>query len=443
MRKITFIGAGSIVFARKLMIDLLSVPELKESTICLMDIDQERLKYIQRLGKIIIKEKGFKTSIEATTDLKTALKDANYVISMIQVGGLEAYKLDIEIPLKYGVNQAVGDTIGPGGVFRGLRTIPVYLDLARNIEKLCPDALFINYANPMAINCWALNKATDLKNIGLCHSVQNTARDLARYIDVPYDQLNYRVAGINHMAWFIKFERNGEDLYPLIREKFFDPMIYKQDVTRFEFLKHFGYFVTESSIHMSEYVPYFRKSAEWNKRIHEIQKNKKQEAWTTPDESGVYLKVCRERTATFYKDVQQLIDKEEIKMLRSHEYASNIIEAMETGRPVIIHGNVENNCHIKNLPVGCTVEVPCVVDKNGIQPTYVGSLPAQLAAINRTNINVQELAVEGALSGNKEFIYQAIMMDPLTSAVLTLSEIHNLVTEMFEAEKQYLPQFNI
>jgi alpha-galactosidase len=442
MRKITFIGAGSIVFARKFIIDILSIPELRESTICLMDIDKERLKYIHKLGMRIIEKNNFKTNIKATNDLKIALKDANYIISMIQVGGLEPYKLDIEIPLKYGVNQAVGDTLGPGGVFRGLRTIPVYLNLARNIEKLCPDALFINYANPMAINCWALNKATNLKNVGLCHSVQNTSKDLARYINMPYEQLNYRVAGINHMAWFLEINKKGEDLYPLIREKSLDPMIYKQDVTKFEFLKYFGYFVTESSMHMSEYVPYFRKSAEWNKKIHEIQKNKEKEAWTTSDESGVYLKVCQERESTFYKDVQQLIDEEDAKLSRSHEYGSNIIEAMETGRPLIIYGNVENNGHIKNLPTGCTVEVPCLVDKNGIQPTYVGSIPTQLASLNQTNINVQELTVEGALSGNKESIYQAVMMDPLTSAVLTLPEIYNLVTEMFEAEKQYLPQFN-
>lgn len=448
MRKITFIGAGSIVFAKNLLLDILSVPELRNSKISLMDIDAERLALIEKLARRVIDANGFETAVEVTTNRREALKGAKYVISMIQVGGLDGYQFDIEIPRKYGVNQAVGDTLGPGGVFRGLRTIPVYLDIAKDMEDLCPDALFINYVNPMAINCWALNKATKIKNVGLCHSVQGTAEDMARYLDLPYEGVNYISAGINHMAWFLKYERNGEDLYPRLKEKYNDPDIYKHDVSKFEFLKYFGYFVTESTIHLSEYVPYFRKSEEWVKKIHKMQREDPENSyggplgWTTEDESGAYLKVCREVNKTFFEDMKRLVE-EDLEIKRTHEYGSYIIEAMETNKAVIIHGNVENKGYITNLPQGSVVEVPCVVNKNGIQATHIGELPPQLAALNRTNINVQELAVEGSLTGDKEKIYQAVMMDPLTSAVLTLPEIYCMVDEMFEANKRWLPQFNI
>ena len=414
MRKITFIGAGSIVFAKNLLIDILSVPELRDTKISLMDIDSKRLAMTEKLANRIVEENDFPTVIEATTNRREALKDADYVIAMIQVGGLEAYEMDIKIPKKYGVNQAVGDTLGPGGVFRGLRTIPVYLDIAKDMEELCPEALFLNYVNPMAINCWALNKATDIKNVGLCHSVQGTAAEICEYIDVPFEEVNYISAGINHMAWYLNFEKDGKDLYPEIKAKYDDPDVYKHDVTKFEFLKHFGYFVTESTIHMSEYVPYFRKNKDWISTIHKMQREQPENSyggdigWTTEDESGVYLHVCQVRNETYLEDMEELINSE-IKMKRSNEYGSHIIEAMETGREKVIHGNIQNDGHITNLPQASVVEVPCLVNKNGIQPTYVGDLPTQLAALNRTNINVQELAVEGALTGDKEKIYQAII----------------------------------
>jgi alpha-galactosidase len=448
MRKITFIGAGSIVFAKNILIDILSVPELRETKVSLMDIDPKRLEMIEKLANRIVEENNFPTEIEATTDRRKALKDADYVISMIQVGGLDAYEKDIEIPRKYGVNQAVGDTLGPGGVFRGLRTIPVYLEIAKDMEELCPDALFLNYVNPMAINCWAINEATNIKNVGLCHSVQGTAAEICEYIDVPYEEVNYVSAGINHMAWYLKFEKDGKDLYPEIKAKYDDPDTYKHDVTKFEFLKHFGYFVTESTIHMSEYVPYFRKNEEWISTIHRMQREQPEDSygggigWTTEDESGVYLHVCKVNKETYWEDMEELINSD-IEIKRSNEYGSHIIEAMETGREKVIHGNVKNEGHITNLPDGSVVEVPCLVNKNGIQPTYIGDLPTQLAALNRTNVNVQELAVEGALTGDKEKIYQAVMMDPLTASVLDMDQIRAMVDEMFEAEKEWLPNFDI
>ncbi|KXA92088.1 alpha-galactosidase [candidate division MSBL1 archaeon SCGC-AAA259E17] len=447
MAKISMIGAGSIVFARNLMTDILSYPELRDSEISLMDIDLERLELIERLGKKIIDENGFDTELEATTDRRESLENADYVISIIQVGGLDAFELDIEIPNEYGVNQAVGDTLGPGGVFRGLRTIPVYIDMAEDMEELCPDTLFINYVNPMAINCWAMNEATEIETVGLCHSVQGTARDMAEYVGEPFEEVNYRAAGINHMAWFLNFEKEGEDLYPRLKEKYHDSETYEKDVTKFEILKHFDYFVSESSIHMSEYVPYFRDSEEWRERIHRRQGEEPSSSyggeigWTTDDESGVYLKVCRKKAENFLEDMEDMIDESDFEINRSLEYGSRIIHSMETGNPTVIHGNVRNDGLIDNLPEGCTVEVPCLVDKSGIQPTDIGELPPQLAALNRTNVNVQKLAVEGALNGSKEKVEQAVMMDPLTSSVLDLNKIRKMVGELFKAEDEYLPQF--
>lgn len=440
MAKITIIGAGSVTFAKNIIFDLLSYPELSGSTISLMDIDIQRLNIITKLAKKMIVQENFKAEIESTTDRRKALKSANYVIAMIQVGGLEASDIDISIPLKYGINQAVGDTMGPGGVFRGLRTIPVFLDIARDMEELCPDAIFINYVNPMAINCWAMNRASGVRTVGLCHSVQFTAEGIAGSLGVPYEEVSYRSAGINHQAWFIEFKHKGRDLYPMLKEKYYDPGIYKNDVTRFEFLKYFGYFVTESSIHMSEYVPFFRKSREWMNKIHEAEKQSNWGGydWSTPDNCGVYLKVNKEIHKTYFDDMWKMLEENKVKVSRSNEYGASIVHAMETGEPEIIHGNVDNTNLITNLPQGCCVEIPCLVDRNGVQPTYIGKLTTQLAALNRTNINVQELTVEGALTANKDAIYQAVMMDPLTSTMLTLPDIHAMVTEMFEAQKDYL-----
>ena len=434
MSKITIIGAGSGVFTRNLVRDILSYPELSGSTISLMDIDATRLEYMRKALQRLVEQEQYPAKLEATLNRKEALKGADYVILTIQVGGLKPFEHDIYIPLKYGVRQAVGDTIGPGGVFRALRTIPVILDIAKDMEELCPEALLLNYVNPMAMNCWALNQETNIKNVGLCHSVQGTAEFLAGIIGVSMEDISYLCAGINHMAWFLRFEANGKDAYPIIREKAKDPEIYTQDVTKFEVLRHFGYYVTESSFHLSEYVPYFRKSDDWINRIHRTH------SWHKEYYDGMYLHCCLDAAKTLLEDLREMAEASYIDPRRSREYCATIIHSLETNSPNVINGNVENKGLITNLPEGCCVEVPCLVNRNGIQPTFVGNLPSQLAALNRTNINVQELAVTGALAADREAVYHAVMMDPLTSSVLDLDEIRQMVDEMFEAEKEYLPE---
>lgn len=434
MAKITFIGAGSIVFAKGLLVDILSFKALEGSTISLMDIDPKRLDLMKRVANKIVMQEGFKASIEATTDRRKAIVGSDYVINMIQVGGLDAFEKDISIPLKYGIDQAVGDTLGPGGVFRGLRTIPVLLDIMMDMEELCPDALFLNYANPMAINCWAINAASKIRNVGLCHSVQGTAEDIADYIGAPLEEVSYKCAGINHMCWFLEYRWRGRDVYPLLKEKYNDEKTYSRDIVKFEVLRHFGYFVSESSYHMSEYVPYFRKSKRWLGKI------KGMDSWLK-EYDGSYYNECAKLNSSFYEDMEEVLAQDKILIERTHEYAAYIINAIETGEPTVIYGNVMNKGLIDNLPGGCMVEVPCLVDKNGIQPVKIGELPPYLAALDRTNVSVQELAVKGALSGDKDMVCQAVMMDPLTSSILTMPEIHRMVAEMFEAEKEYLPQF--
>lgn len=426
MAKIVFIGAGSVVFASRLLTDIVYHQELRNSTIALMDIDAERLDVITQFAHTLASKYAPDLKIESTLNRREALKDADYVVIMIQVGGLEAFEYDIYIPLKYGVNQEVGDTIGPGGVFRGLRTIPVLLDICYDMEELCPDALLINYANPMAINCWAMNKATKIKNVGLCHSVQGTAMQLAEYINVPYEDVYYWVAGINHQAFFLEFKYKGRDAYPLLWEAMKKKEIYEKDKVRFEMMKYLGYFITESSHHLSEYVPYFRTTEERRKIYCEPR-------W-------FYLEICKEAWKPHFERIKRQIRGEiPIELDRSHEYCVDIIYSMETGRPCRINGNVENKWLITNLPNGCCVEVPCLVDKGGIHPCHVGDLPPQCAALNRTNINVQELAVKAALEKDRNAALQAIMFDPLTSAILTPREIEKMVDEMFKVEAKWIP----
>ncbi|MCD6290923.1 MAG: alpha-glucosidase/alpha-galactosidase [Anaerolineae bacterium] len=444
MPKITLIGAGSVVFTRNLTSDILLVPELQDSTISLMDIDPARLELARDLVQRMIDERRLPARVEATLDRREAIKDADFVIITIQVGGLEAYKLDIEIPRKYGVGQCVGDTLGPGGVFRGLRTIPVLLDIGREMDELCkPDALLINYSNPMSINCWAFAEGSGRPHVGLCHSVQGTTEMLAHWIGAPYDEVTYKSAGINHQAWILEFKWKGEDAYPLIRKAAEDPQHRGEEPVRIEMMEQFGYFVTESSGHASEYVPYFRKT---DKMIEEeLVPRFKSEAdeWFRWGRTGGYYDHCVSRLDTYLDEVkEQIAGERPLPTQRTHEYGSYIIEAMVTNRPTVIHGSVPNTGLITNLPEGCSVEVPCLVDGNGIRPCYVGDLPEQLAALNRNMINVQALAVQGALTGDREAIVHAVMLDPLTAAVCTLPQIRAMVNEMFEAQAQWLPQFS-
>jgi len=442
MPKIALIGAGSVVFTRNLCNDILLTPALQDSTIVLMDIDPQRLAQAHDLVRAIVDRRGAQARVEATTERRKAVQDADYVITTFQQGGLDAYKLDIEIPQRYGVEQCVGDTLGPGGVFRALRTIPVLIDLCHDMDDLAPDALLLNYVNPMAANCWAVEIGTGRPHVGLCHSVQGTSEMLAEWIGVPYKEVIFYCAGINHQAWFLEFRRKEEDLYPLIRAAIERPEIYAQEPVRIEMMKHFGYFVTESSGHASEYVPYFRKTAQMVNEDLVPRFTDKVNHWFEFGRTGGYLRYCVRRFAEAQQEYQELLQGvRDLPDERTHEYGSIIIEAVETNRPVRINGNVPNWGLIDNLPQGCCVEVPCLVDGNGIQPTTVGELPAQLAALNRTNINVQELTMEAALTGEVEAVYHAVMLDPLTATVCTLPQIRSMVTEMLEAEAQWLPQF--
>jgi alpha-galactosidase len=407
-----------------------------------MDVNPGRLSQARDLVRAIIDRQGLNTRLEATTDRREALRNAGYVITTFQQGGLDAYKLDIDIPQRYGVEQCVGDTLGPGGVFRALRTIPVLIDLCHDMDDVAPDGLLLNYVNPMAANCLAVDLATGRPYVGLCHSVQGTGEMLAEWVGVPYEEVVFLCAGINHQAWFLEFRRGQEDLYPRIWEAIERPEIYGREPVRIELMKSFGYFVTESSGHASEYVPYFRKSAQMVNEDLVPRFKDERNFWFEHGRTGGYLHFCTKWFEEAQKDFQRMLDRvKDLPTKRSQEYGSYIIEAMETNRPTCINGNVRNVHLIENLPQGCCVEVPCLVDSRGIQPTTVRALPAQLAALNRTNINVHELTVEAALSGDPDAVYHAVTLDPLTAAVCTLPQIHSMVDELLQAETQWLPKF--
>jgi alpha-galactosidase len=442
MTKITFIGAGSVVFTRNLCNDILLTPALQDVTISLMDLDAGRLAGARDAVQALVDRRGLKARVEATTERREAVRGADYVITTFQQGGLDAYALDIAIPQKYGVEQCVGDTLGPGGVFRALRTIPVLIELGREMDELAPHALLLNYVNPMAANCWAYDRATGRPHVGLCHSVQGTSEMLAGWANAPYDQVVYRAAGINHQAFFLEFRHGAEDLYPRIREAAQRETIYGSEPVRIDLMNHFGYFVTESSGHASEYVPYFRKSARMVNEELVPRFTDTHDAWFDFGRTGGYLRHCLGRLEDAQHDFEALASGEkELPTERTHEYGSQIIEAVETNRPARINGNVPNRDLIPNLPYGCCVEVPCLVDSNGIQPTRVDDYPTQLAALNRTNINVQELIVEAALTGSRQAVHYAVQLDPLAAAVCTLPQLRAMTEELLEAQERWLPQF--
>lgn len=440
MPKITFIGAGSLVFTRNLCNDILLTPALEGSTLALMDIDAERLDGAKRLVEALVRHRGTRATVEATLDRKEALRGADYVVTTFQQGGLEAYTSDIEIPQRYGVEQCVGDTLGPGGVFRALRTIPVLLDICHELDAVAPDALLLNYVNPMAANCWAVDRATGRPHIGLCHSVQGTSELLAEWLGVPYGEITFRCAGINHQAFFLTFRRGDDDLYPEIRRVVRTPEVYGQEPVRTELMNHFGYFVTESSGHASEYSPYFRKNAGMVEQQLVPKFTSDVNDWLDYGRTGGYLRTCLNRLGAFQSDFEAVLC-ETPAAERTHEYGSRIMEAAETNIPIAVNGNVPNQGLIENLPFGCCVEVPCLVDGSGVQPTRIGELPVQLAALNRTNINVQELTVEAALTGSEEAVRHAVKLDPLTAAVCTLTQIDEMVTDMLAAQAPWLPRF--
>ena len=432
MTKITYIGAGSVSFGRRFISDVLTRPGLAAATLALMDIDEEQLDVMTALARKMAKQLGVPTRIESTTDRRRALEGADYVVVTINApGGIEARLKERRISEKYGVDQVVGCTTGPGGVFRTLRYVPVMLDICRDMEELCPDALLIHYANPTTMVPWALNVASPIRSVGMCHSVQGTAMELARYIGAPYEETGHWVAGVNHQAWFLRFEWKGKDAYPLLWEKMQDPEIYQQDNVRFEIMRYFGYFPTESSVHHSEYYPYFRKNAELIAR------------WTPQAPSGVELQLEQGKTVVKRREAlrRDAFSDAPVEIQRSNEYCIGIINAMEGNVPYRFNGNIMNTSLITNLPDGCCVEVPCLADNMGVHPCYVGDLPAGCASLNRLRIAGDELAVKGALEGDRKAVEQAVALDPLTAAVCTLDQIYDMVEELFEALAEYIPQF--
>ncbi|HWG84761.1 MAG TPA: alpha-glucosidase/alpha-galactosidase [Deinococcales bacterium] len=428
--KIAFIGAGSTVFAKNLLGDILAFPELAGSRIYLHDIDQHRLSTTEMVAHRVARAVDARPEVVATTDRERALDGADYVINMIQVGGYKpATVTDFEIPKKYGLRQTIADTLGIGGIMRALRTIPVLLEMSRDMERLCPDTLHLNYVNPMAMNMWALQKLSSIRSVGLCHSVQHTAWQLAQDLGIPVEEINYTCAGINHMAFYLRFEHNGEDLYPRLMAIAEEGRAPAYNRVRYEMLRRLGYFITESSEHLSEYLPYFIK------RTHP----ELIERFNIPLDE--YPRRCVSQIEGWEKLRADLEDPTApLEVKRSYEYGSLIIHSCHTGVPRVIYGNVTNHGLIDNLPQGCNVEVPCLVDKNGIQPTRIGALPPQLAALIQTNVNVQALTVEAIATGKREHVYHAAMLDPHTSSELTLDEIWALTDELLVAHEGWIPE---
>ena len=462
--KITLIGAGSIVFTRNLLGDIFSYPELADCEVALHDIDEHRLRLAEMVAQRRAAALGVQPLITASTDRRRALDGAQFVISTIQVGGYKpATVTDFEIPKKFGLEQTIGDTLGIGGIMRGLRTIPVQLAMLKDMEDVCaPGAIHLNYVNPMAMITWALNQAsTRIPTVGLCHSVQHTAHELAHDLGIPAEEIDYTCAGINHMSFYTKFEHKGVDLYPRLRQMYADGQAPDWNRVRYEMLNQLGHFPTESSEHFAEYVPWFIKKgredllAKYNIPLDEYPGRCQifEHAWP-------YIE--RELQAPGTQDVQALTAEleaanihvmprnitEAARLLeglnavnRSVEYGGQIIHSMVSGTPRVVYGNVLNNSLIDNLPQGCAVEVPCLVDANGVQPTRVGKLPIQLAALMRTNVNVQEMVVAAITEQKREHVYHAAMLDPHTAAVLDLSQIRAMVDELLVAHRGFLPDY--
>lgn len=432
MPRIAMIGAGSIIFCKTLMTDIMATEGLEDSEFALMSPTETKLRKMEAFANDVIRENKLPAMVWATTDRRKALDGADYVIIMIQIGGIDAFQVDYEVPLRYGVDQCIGDSMGPGGIFRALRTIPVLIDIASDMRELCPDAIMLNYANPMAANCWALGTVPGLKFVGLCHGVQTTMDLIAGYVGEKKEDIDYVCAGINHMAWFLRLEKDGRDLYPLLRRKFEMPEYYVNEKVRGEVFRHFGYFMTESTGHLSEYVPWFRKT----RKALDLYCDQ-------PDfggASGAYYHYGRMLDTKFRTTDPLSIESKRLGP-RSAEYCSYIIEAVEKDRIFRLNGNVRNDSLITNLPQGCCVEVPMYVDADGLHPNVVGNLPPQCAALNLTNVLVQGLAVRAAMEGDPELAMQAVSLDPLTSAVLTLHEAREMTREMMAAQSQWLPQF--
>lgn len=441
--RIAFIGAGSTVFMKNIIGDILQRPATSAATIALMDINPRRLEESAIVASKLISTLGVKARIETHSDQKRALQKADFVVVAFQIGGYEPCTVtDFEVPKKYKLRQTIADTLGVGGIMRGLRTVPHLWKICEDMMQVCPDAHLLQYVNPMAINTWAISeKFPKIKQVGLCHSVQGTAEELARDLDIPIGEIRYRAARINHMAFYLQFEHRQKDgsfksLYADLRQGYEDGRFPKPsswnprcpNKVRYEMLKRLGYFVTESSEHFAEYTPYFIKDG---------REDLIEEFGIPLDE---YPKRCIEQIARWKREANAL-KNEPMEIAPSHEYASSIVNSIITGEPSVVYGNQRNNGCITSLPVNCAAEVPCLVDDRGIQPTYVGELPPQLTALIRTNINVQELTVRALVEQNREHIYHAVMMDPHTAAELDLQQIWDLTDDLLIAHDEWLPEF--
>ncbi len=439
MTKITFVGAGSTIFMQNIVGDALLTPALADSHFALMDIDPVRLAESEAVAKAMIRSVGAGATVSTHTDRRSALDGTDFVITAFQVGGYEPCTVtDFEIPKQYGLRQTIADTLGVGGIMRGLRTVPVLWGVAQDMMQLCPDATLLQYVNPMAINTWALaERFPALKHVGLCHSVQNTVEELAHDLDLPKADIRYKVAGINHVAFFLKLEHEGRDLYPALRQGHRAGHLPKPPLlmprcpnkVRYEVMDHLGYFCTESSEHFAEYVPWFIKDG----------RNDLIEQFSIPLDE--YPTRCVEQVANWKEQAKTLTDGRDIEVNRSHEFAADLMNAVVTDTPYAAYGNLPNTGQIPQLPLGAVVETPCLVDSNGVQPSVVTDIPPQLIALMRTQINVQELTVRALTEENPEYIYHAAMMDPHTAAELDLRQIRSLVTDLLSAHGDWLPDW--
>jgi alpha-galactosidase len=436
MTKLTFIGAGSLGFTRGLVRDVLTFPLLRDAEICLMDINAERLDFARRSCQKIVDMGGYPAKVTATMDRAEALQGADVVMVTILVGSTDVWRYDIETPKKYGVDFNVGDTRGTAGIFRALRTIPVMVSIAKDMEKYCPNAVMLNYTNPMAMLCRAMKRATSIELTGLCHSVQGTAEMLANWIGAPMSEITYTCAGINHQAFYLKYEWNGQDAYPLLRAAMDKPEIYNAELVRNEMFKALGYYVTESSGHNSEYNWWFRKRPDLIEKYCTNGTN-----WN-PGLHAYILNEYQKTEVSWKEDAKKWFAKETpISLDRGHEYAAFIANALRGGETFQFNGNVPNTQLITNLPPDVCVEVPVFVDKGGLHPVHVGPLPIQLVALNHLSACIEEMTVEAALTGDPTMVYHACCYDPLAASVLSLAEIRQMVNELLAQNQPYLPQF--
>jgi alpha-galactosidase len=437
MTKIAFIGAGSLGFTRKLVRDVLTFPLLADATLALVDIDPERLEFARSSVQRIVELGNYPATVEATQDRAAALKGADIVVVTILANSVDVFRHDIEIPKQYGVDTNIGDTRGPSGIFRALRTIPVMLDIARDMERYCPGAYMLNYTNPMVMLCRAMQRETSVPIVGLCHSVQGTSEMLARWIGAPMEEVTFTCAGINHMAFFLQYQWRGEDAYPRIRQAITTrPEVYNEEIVRNEMFLHLDYYVTESSGHNSEYNWWFRKRPDL------IEQYCTHGTGWNPGEYAYVVKRYEERAAHWRDDVREWFAQEQpMPLERGHEYAAYIINALRGGEPFEFNGNVRNTALITNLPADACVEAPVWASKKGFSPVHVGPLPPSVLPLVSITSQIEEMAVEACLTGNPRLVFQAIAYDPLTASVLSLAEIEQMVNTMLKQNRDYLPTF--